>query len=74
MAGAPTSWKRVISGRLYFYKIPGAEPELANRICMDWQPQYPKKKKKSLNLSPREAFKGLWVEFFFSCQKYRTSQ
>lgn len=44
-AESSISWERDTSGWLYFYKIPGAEPELANRMYMDWQPQYPKRKK-----------------------------
>lgn len=54
----------VIPRWLYFYKIPRAEPELDNRIYMDWQPQYSKRKKKFLNLSPQEPFRKPQDEFF----------
>lgn len=45
MAESFISWKKATPGWLSSCKIP-PEPELADRIYMDWQPQYPKRERK----------------------------
>lgn len=60
------------SRRLHFYKISGATPGQANRIDMDWQPQYSNREKKHpLVWALRNLSKSSTMGYF-PCQRNRT--